>query len=187
MTNPDHISSEEKTIVIDETKEISSDGNSKYSEKIGTLHTYQFVHANISWQDAWYDSINAGGYLARIESEEEYKTVVAILNSYTDQTINYVYLGGMRDYNSGYHWRDVNLSLFPENIADDNSWYANYWYPGEPSFIDPYEYEMGNTIEEHYMSLMHVEDNWYFNDASGRIADEYPDDYGKIGYLIEFE
>lgn len=167
-------------------EEITSLGNQPSIDS-SDIHKYLFIHDDVSWEEAWNESITAGGYLARINSPEEYNHIVEIMDSYTSSRISYVYLGGIRDNQFVYHWRNDNGGLFDEDIT--SSWYTDYWYPGEPSYYDPEEYKSGNYLPEYCVCLMHVDDAWYMDDSNGDLPNAYKDGYGRgrIGYLIEFE
>lgn len=185
----DEVSSVEEILAtsnVEETVVITTSSNQPVDDS-SNIHKYLYIHADVSWEEAWDDSIAAGGYLARINSPEEFDYVTNILDSYTASKINYVYLGGIRDNEFVYHWMNENGKLFDEDIT--SSWYAYYWYPGEPSYYDPEEYKSGRYLPEYCVCLMNTDGTWYLNDGSGDLANAYEDGYskGRIGYVIEFE
>ena len=154
------------------------------------IHVYHYVHSDVSWERAWDESIAAGGYLACINSPEEFDYIVNILdNGYPSINKKYVYLGGQRDKDSIYHWKNKNGEFGEDDIAGACSWYREYWYSGEPSFEDPEQKKDGINIDENCVCLMNVSGRWYFDDVSEDLPNAYYDGYGKgvIGYIIEFD
>ena len=43
-------------------------------------HTYRLVISDCTWSEAFQEALNAGGYLARFETREEYQTVLQQIN-----------------------------------------------------------------------------------------------------------
>ena len=152
------------------------------------VHRYEVVIRDCTWNDAWNDAISRGGYLVRINSEEEFRAVCDVLNAQTQTNIHY-YLGGSCDTaTKQYHWMDTDGTYFDEVISDGSSWYGSHWYPGEPSFVDTELAAKGTTVEEYWMNLINVSGTWYFNDATYDLVGRYPDWLrGKVGYIVEYE
>ena len=152
------------------------------------IHRYEVYISDVTWEQAWQDAINRGGYLARINTREEMDAVINLLNSQGRSSIHF-YLGGQCDRTTRqYHWMNTSGLFFDENISDPQSWYGSYWYPGEPSFVDSELQRAGTTVEEYWMNLMCVGGTWYFNDATNDLAGKYPDWLrGKVGYIVEYE
>ena len=149
-------------------------------------HRYKLISGNTSWPEAWKRSLETGGYLARLETEEEYKQIVDKLGSNSETSkLWYIYLGGERDEMGAYRWKSEDGEYLEGDLADSSLWYMGYWYPGEPSFTDEDE---GRTIEETCITLMKVDEKWYFNDSNIDLTSAYSDLAGDdIAYLVEFE
>ncbi len=158
-------------------------------EDTSDVHNYEIVIADVTWEQAWTECIAKGGYLARINSREEMEAVIKFLNERSKTNIHF-YLGGYCDTTTKqYHWIDETTATpFDENISDLSSWYGDFWYPGEPSYVDTEQQRNGKTIEEYYMNLFCVSGKWYFNDSTNDLVGTYPDWLrGKVGYIVEYE
>ena len=151
------------------------------------IHEYNVVISDVSWSQAKEACESAGGYLARINSVEEYNYITNMLTSrgYTKQ---HFYLGGRRDASgSDYYWVNQNNEFIGDALNRSESWSNGYWYINEPSFVDTGSDANGN-IQENVMNLFYVNGTWYLNDSSDNLAANYPSLLsGKVGYIIEFE
>ena len=151
------------------------------------IHEYGFVIEDCTWEEACQKSMDAGGYLVRINSEEEYEHIKNLLNAggYTDI---HFYLGGKRTASdTTYYWVNQENQFIESGLNPSDSWAQLYWYNGEPSFVDVGS-EATGTIEEDVMNLFCVSGSWYLNDSSANLAGMYPDLLsGKVGYIVEYE
>lgn len=151
------------------------------------IHEYGFVIEDCTWEEACQKSMDAGGYLVRINSEEEYEHIKNLLNAggYTDI---HFYLGGKRTASdTTYYWVNQENQFIESGLNTSDSWAQLYWYNGEPSFVDVGS-EATGTIEEDVMNLFCVSGSWYLNDSSANLAGMYPDLLsGKVGYIVEYE
>ena len=149
-----------------------------------TLHNYEIITADVTWEEAFEDCIRRGGYLCRINSEAENNEIKSILNDKNVKGV--VYLGGIRDESSNeYHWIDSERRAFDEVINSDD--YVKYWYSGEPSFSDVVD---DKEIPECYMSIIYPKavDDWVWNDVSNDVLSLAPNYYsGRLSYICEFE
>ncbi len=146
----------------------------------GAIHRCQVVQKDCTWSEAMEECRRMGGYLARINSYDEY---VAIVNQIEhDEGCHGVhfYLGGRREEGqTEYYWVDSDNQLFGAPINGGGSWADHVWMEGEPSYVD------GET-QEMYMNLFYYDKGmaWVLNDVPEDITVYYP---GKTGYICEFE
>lgn len=145
------------------------------------IHTYQIMIDDCTWSEAMQKAQEMGGYLVRINSQEEYDAILEQLNA-GDYSKYHFYLGGRRDSDgTDYYWVDVDNQFIGECLNGSSSWCQSAWYDGEPSFAD-------GDIAEDAMNLFCVGDTWYLNDSSMDLAGNYPDYLGgKVGYIVEIE
>lgn len=143
-------------------------------------HRYQFVLKDCTWEEAARDCVSMGGYLAQINSYEEYITVVGQIEKEETYHGVHFYLGGRRDEEeSDYYWVDSENQMIGNPINDSNSWAKDVWMEGEPSFVD-------GEIQEMYMNLFYYEKElaWVLNDVPEDVSVYYP---GKTGFICELE
>lgn len=141
-------------------------------------HHYSLIVADVTWQEAFDDCISRGGYLAQINSEEEYQAVIEMIEAEDKQNLHF-YLGGRRDIDSReYYWVDKDNELSGEVLnPEGNSWASSHWMENEPSFTSEEDQEM-------YMNMIFYQDSWVLNDVPMDITVYYP---GKTGYICEFD
>lgn len=151
------------------------------------IHRYEIVTGDVTWDEAFAQSVERGGYLARISSPEEYQYITDMLNS-GGYTRYQFYLGGRRDDGgTEYYWVNMKNQFLGECLNDSDSWLGSYWYENEPSFRDTGS-GAGGEIAENVISLFYVSGTWYMNDSSSDMAGFYPDLMsGKVAYIIEYE
>ena len=156
------------------------------SEESDGIHRYELIAEDVTWEEAFEDCINRGGYLVHINSEDEF---IAITNQIREeQKTNYTFwLGAMYEYTSdAFYWVDENGEYASEKVSNNDK-YASYWLPGEPSIYGTYYNEDGEELllHEDYISMIYrqSEDRFYWNDIQ-----EVPDYLsGKIGYICEYD
>lgn len=145
------------------------------------IHRYSYVLADCGWNEAFSRAKAAGGYLARINSPEEFSYITAELESQGYHKMQF-YVGGKRGYGENdYFWIDENGLPCGDPLNDDlQSW---FWMGGEPSFED-----MEEGIEENYINIFYYsgEARWVGNDAPENVLAHVPEFGGKVGYIIEF-
>lgn len=163
------------------------DAESDDAEDDTAIHEYRIVISDVSWSQAKAECENAGGYLARINSAEEYQYITNMLTS-GGYTKNHFYLGGRRDGNGReYFWVNKDNQFIGDVINASDSWSSGCWFSSEPSFVDTGSGANGQ-IEENVMNLFYVNGAWYLNDSSDDLAGNYPSLMrGKVGYIIEME
>ena len=148
------------------------------------IHYYEVYMEDITWTEAYDRCRQNGGYLARIDSEEEYQVICDLLNR--EGTTGIAYIGGMRDSDSDeYRWINDDGAFYDYDVSRDE--YAQYWLEGEPSYRDEVD---GEEIEERYMSMLYrkAEGRWYWNDIADDVLSIAPNYYtGNISYICEYE
>lgn len=153
-----------------------------------SIHSYRIVTEDCSWEEAFERSLEAGGYLVRINSQEEYEYIIDELNQ-SGMTKIHFYLGGRRDSGgTDYYWVDEHNRFTDVCLNSSDSWSISEWYENEPSYMDYGVGAYGSDVEENTMNLFCVSDRWYLNDSFDNLPENYPNLLsGKVGYLIEFE
>lgn len=148
------------------------------------IHSYEFVVKDCSWNEAFADCLSRGGYLVRINSQEEYDYILGeIVNRGMDSV--HFYLGGRRDTEgTEYCWVDQNNQLYGEMLNSMESWGYAQWLAGEPSYEDP-----GIHIPEEYLNMFYLEREGRFvwADVPDDIPSVVPAFSGKVGYIVEYE
>lgn len=156
--------------------------NDRYDSTEGGIHSYGYVIDDCTWTEAFMKAQNAGGYLARINSLEEFYYIVSEIEEigYQDKQFR---IGGRRDFDSNrYYWTNEYNSLYGDLINSTEYWCKNNWMNNEPSFID-------GEIQECYLDIFYYksEDRWVMNDVPDDIISIVPSYSGKIGYIIEYD
>ncbi|MCD7865215.1 MAG: hypothetical protein LUG54_04230 [Clostridiales bacterium] len=151
------------------------------------IHTYQIILDDCTWEEAMQNAQNMGGYLVRINTREEYDTIISMLSGGSYSSYHF-YLGGRRNSDgTEYYWVDENNQFLGDCLNADSSWCTSAWYNGEPSFEDAGS-DAVSVIQEDTMNLFCVGGTWYLNDSSGDLPGNYPDLLsGKVGYIVEIE
>lgn len=151
------------------------------------IHAYQVVIEDCTWEEARQRCIDAGGYLVRINSEEEFDYITNLLNSrgYSDY---HFYLGGRRELSdTEYYWVNEENQFLEGCLNSAESWAMPHWYNNEPSFQDTGS-DAPSAISEDVMNLFFVSESWYLNDSSSDLPGDYPSLLsGKVGYIVETE
>lgn len=146
------------------------------------IHRYEFFISDCTWKEAFQDCINRGGYLVRINSPEEYDYIRKQISK-KGMTNIFFRIGGRRDSGSkDYYWVNAGNKLFGKKLNAADSWCADEWQKGEPSFKD------GN-LEEKYMDLFFFdgEKRFVWNDVPDNMLAADPDYSGRLGYICEYE
>lgn len=145
-------------------------------------HRYELVIKDCTWEQAWQECRDKGGYLARIETEEEFDALVNTIEANGLQKMKF-FLGGRREINgSAYSWADNNNQLFGDVLNSPTSPLADKWMNGEPSFQD-------GDIIENCLNIFYYEKEkrWVLNDVPNAVLDAVPSYAGTIGYVCEYE
>ena len=148
-----------------------------------SVHRYQLVVKDLTWEEAYEEAKNAGGYLAHFDSADELNKVAAeYLNTESVQKLK-LWIGGRRDADSGnYYWIQADGS-FDTTLLNSPA-FSSCWYPGEPSFRDS-----SLNLDEMYMEMFYYQDagKWVWNDAPDNIIAAVSSYAGSVGYLEEFD
>lgn len=172
--------SEEQNGAADQEKEESEIEEMETEEAL--IHRYDYLVEDCTWSEAVQRCLERGGYLATIESREEFDFITAELDRSAMGDILF-YLGSSRDAENNYYWRNADGAYegTPLN-GNGNNWCYSYWMQGEPSFYD-------GEIEENVLALFYFQDEsrWVFNDVPENILEHLPYYSGKIGYICEYE
>lgn len=171
-------------------------GQAQTSDQTTAIHSYMLVKDNITWQQAFQNAEAVGGYLAHIDSQEEFDYIVKQIQD--DGIDAKVFLiGGRRNLNEyNYYW--ANMDGTPDKsgmvINDPGYWIAqnNKWLrvngTTEPTYTDSGTGEAEDCLELlHYKGSNTAGDSgagWYLNDVSQDVR-QYNGD--EMGYIVEIE
>ncbi len=160
-------------------KKDNKDKKEEYTED-GGIHRYDFIVADVTWEEAYREAENRGGHLVHLNSEEETAYIVEQLER-KDLNSKSIFIGGKRESGSNdYYWLDPEGKPFGSPLNDSS--HSDYWLPGEPSFNS-------EGREENYMDMVYrkKEGRWYWNDIPNDIIQISSSFAGKVGYIIEYE
>ena len=148
-----------------------------------TIHRYEFVISDEGWGEAFQSCISRGGYLARIETLEEWEEVTRQLEA-QGLSENVFYIGGMRNSQSNtYYWVDTSMNLLTDEPVNDSSSPLNgKWLSGEPSYQD-------GEYQELFLTMYHNSDanDWVLNDVPNDVVGIWSYYSGRMGYICEYE
>ena len=144
------------------------------------IHFYEMVVADVTWDQAYSDCINRGGYLVRINTEEEFNYLTDLLEKSGYEDIHF-FIGGRRDSGgTEYRWVDTSNSFMGDMLNSSSSWTDGHWMANEPSFKD-------GDVEETVLCLFKYEGAWRLNDVPNDTLAAVSYYSGKIGYICEYE
>lgn len=137
-----------------------SEETDKQSSEEG-IHTYEVITADMTWDEAYNDCIKRGGYLARINSREEWNAIIAQIQASNTEAC-YFYVSGTRnDGGSSYYWKNENGELYGEPLNSSAFWGNDLWLENEPSFQD-------GDVTEDVMAILYMKsaNRWVLNDVA---------------------
>ncbi|HAG68636.1 MAG TPA: hypothetical protein DCL38_01525 [Lachnospiraceae bacterium] len=154
-----------------------------YEEDEG-IHEYAFVIGDVTWQEAWEDALDRGGYLAHMNSDEEIRYIIKELMNKNLTGYSFFLGGRRREGKNAYRWIAPDGKPFGERLDSEKYTEGLYWLPGEPSYEDK-----DSGYEERYMNLIYKKDEerWYWNDVPNDIVSISDYWKGRIGYIVEFD
>ena len=138
-------------------------------------HRYEIVLADVSWVGAQDQCLGKGGYLAVINTREEFDKITAMADA---QGVEFLWIGCRRDVNNNKMvWeRDelIDAAVDPDNRQ------MLLWARGEPSFID------SDGSSEDYLILWNHDGGWSYWDSRGDL-NIFWGWCGRIAYVCEFD
>lgn len=151
------------------------------------IHRYEVIVEDCTWEEAYQNCLSMGGYLARINSKEEFdyitKKVVEKEKYYSKKQY---YVGIRRDVNSdAYYLVDENNKLMGDRLDNGyTSWANSLWLSKEPSY-----YDSTLKIEETCVSIFKYKETnkWVMNDIPSNLVVQVPSYEGKLGYICEVD
>lgn len=158
-----------------------SEETDKQSSEEG-IHTYEVITADMTWNEAYNDCIKRGGYLARINSREEWNAIIAQIQASNTEAC-YFYVSGTRnDGGSSYYWKNENGELYGEPLNSSAFWGNDLWLENEPSFQD-------GDVTEDAMAILYMKsaNRWVLNDVANNPLETESYLSGKIAYICEYE
>ncbi|MCR4746282.1 MAG: zinc-ribbon domain-containing protein [Lachnospiraceae bacterium] len=147
------------------------------------IHEYELIIDDLSWTEAYQECINKGGYLVRLNSDEETEYVLKQISKEGYDNV-YFYIGASRNEDSkDYYWVNSDAKHFGEALNKSLD-YESYWLYGEPSYKDT---DLGT--EECFLDMLNHPDEgkWYFNDISDDGLYSFMKGKKRIGYICEYE
>lgn len=147
------------------------------------IHEYELFVDDVSWSEAYQACLDRGGYLVRINTEEEYDEILDQIYGEEKENIKF-WIGGARGKDRKYHWVYGEDKEFGEDILNKDSQYMDYWLEGEPSFVDEATDTKENRMNMFYMKNL---DEWVWNDVPDDILEAASFYAGTIGYICEYE
>lgn len=163
---------ESKEVVSEPKKETSTVSENKPKQ---TIHTYEVIAGDVSWEAAKSACEERGGYLATITSKEEYDKISEMAER---SGLTYLWLGARLQLDTE-EWTQTGWITGEE-------WTFENWYPGEPSHQD------ADGTKELFLCMWKAKYNeeelgWTFNDQRNDIVGAFPKIAGKVGYVCEYE
>lgn len=148
----------------EKTKENAEEKTEKAEERKSTStesHRYEVINTRMTWTEAKSYCENLGGYLATIESQEEYNKIVQLANASGRKVL---WLGAQKNSNQSFEW-----------VTGEAFEYSN-WLSGEPNN------EGGN---ENCLVMFLVNDQWVWADVPNDISSYYAVD--TVGFVCEYD
>ena len=151
------------------------------------IHRYEVIVADCTWEEAYQNCLSMGGYLARINSKEEFDYITKkVVEKEKDYSKKQYYVGMRRDVNSdAYYLINENNELVGDRLDNGyTSWANSLWLSKEPSY-----YDSTLKIEETCVSIFKYKETnkWVMNDIPSNLVVQVLSYKGKLGYICEFD
>lgn len=151
------------------------------------IHRYEVIVDDCTWEEAYQNCLSMGGYLARINSKEEFDYITKkVVEKEKDYSKKQYYVGMRRDVNSdAYYLINENNELVGDRLDNGyTSWANSLWMSKEPSY-----YDSTLKIEETCVSIFKYKETnkWVMNDIPSNLVVQVPSYKGKLGYICEFD
>lgn len=159
----------------------------KEAVKEDAIHRYEVFVDDCTWDEAYQNCLRKGGYLARINSKEEFQYITQeVIEKEKNYTKKQYYVGIRRDANSdAYYLVDENNEFMGERLDHgDTDWADSLWLKGEPSYRDS-----TLDLDETCVGIFKYKETnkWVMNDIPSDLVFRVPSYEGKIGYICEFD
>lgn len=148
------------------------------------IHTYELIVDDVTWTEAYNACLARGGYLVRINSEEEYQEILEQIDDEDKRNIKF-WLGGARSAEDVYEYRWIyEDGVSGSEILNEDEPFRSYWLDGEPSF-----HNESDSQDEIYMNMFYVskEGRWVWNDVPDDLIAVVEYYSGTVGYICEYE
>ena len=149
----------------------------------GKASTYEVCMEDCTWQQAFDRSIEAGGHLATIETEKEFKALTEMIDEQGLSDARLYISAARSDDSAEYYWIDASGRMKGNMMNDGKSYLSGKWENGEPSF----EGESGNLIENRVILVHKLRGYWRLKDVPDNMLAAEPDMSSKVGYIIEYD
>lgn len=151
------------------------------------IHRYEVIVDDCTWEEAYQNCLSMGGYLARINSKEEFDYITKkVVEKEKDYSKKQYYVGMRRDVNSdAYYLVNENNELVGDRLDNGyTSWANSLWLSKEPSY-----YDSTLKIEDTCVSIFKYKETnkWVMNDIPSNLVVQVPSYKGKLGYICEFD
>lgn len=151
------------------------------------IHRYEVIVDDCTWEEAYQNCLSMGGYLARINSKEEFEYITKkVVEKEKDYSKKQYYVGMRRDVNfDAYYLVNENNELVGDRLDNGyTSWANSLWLSKEPSY-----YDSTLKIEETCVSIFKYKETnkWVMNDIPSNLVVQVPSYKGKLGYICEFD
>ena len=145
------------------------------------VHRYELITEDVTWPQAFYNCTVRGGYLAHIESQEEFDVIASQILA-EDKSKYSFWIGANRSLSSNeYYWVNQDGTYSEETIPSD------FWLPGEPTFTGNGDEGVLYDEDSIMMFYRKSEDCFYWNDAPCDIIGAAGYYQGRVGYICEYE
>lgn len=143
------------------TIEFKTEQEEKKTEETKASHRYEVINARMTWNEAKAYCENLGGYLATVESQEEYNKIIDLANASGRKVL---WLGAQKNVNQSFEW------------ITGESFHYSFWLSGEPNN------EGGN---ENCLVMFYVNEQWVWADVPNDISPYYAAE--TVGFVCEYD